>query len=493
MDIDGKVKSDPFEIEASGVSIALGIALKETLDSLVSPEEEPPSLVLLGDVLDLSLSPPARSYRVFETFVQSLFVGPENKNKDIRLSKKEVYFVPGNHDHTLWTALKYQPSASEADKGYIADTEERGIYSRFKGVSPAFQLPDPQYQSWLLQELFQTATGVEIDVPVYYPNLGRVNADNSRAVVMHHGHYIEATYKLLSIVFAGFHGRECGPIDVEQLERENGNWIDFGWSTLGENGPIGQDIASFYQFLLTGSHQGRLQTRLSDALSDKLMEVLPIPKTNQMRHLVSIASKATIDATVGQFSQTERLSYLDYLGRDSVKGLREYLLGAVGQQMVDWFFEDQPQQTTFIFGHTHKPFMDHFIVDGRTPNDSRDNDDPIFSRPVEVYNTGGWILDTSLLSTKEGASIVFVDDDMNVAELRAFNISPSREIHPPTVQSLVPGNPMEEKLTDAVNDNKDVWERFSRVVTEALKLRQKALLAGTTESDNRVAPPEEVG
>ncbi len=493
---DGK-----YEIVAkssSPVTKKLAVALNATLDALDEPEGgkgDPPKLVLLGDILDLSLSPPDRSAQVFKTFIEAIFKEPDEKGRHTRLSRDQVYFVPGNHDHSLWTALKYQTQAFfEGDGGFDRDLVEQGVMTKFQPVTSAFAAPNESNQSWLLRDLLRSATGAEIEVPVFYPNLGDVNSDNSRAVVMHHGHFIESTYKLLSIIVAGFHGRVCGPLTVEELERENGNWIDFGWSTLGENGPIGEDVASFYQFLLTGSHQGRLQNRLADTLAEKLTKALPLPKTNQIREMVSIASKAMIDATVGKFSQTERLSYTSYLGEESIHGLKEYLVGAVGQQMLDRFGNDpQPEQTAFIFGHTHKPFIDHFVVDGRAPKDERPGNVPMFKRPVEVYNTGGWILDTSLLSTKEGASLVFVDDEMNIAELRAFNISTKRQYGLPYVQSLVPGNPMEVALATAVSKCGNVWEEFANTVGDELRLRQDVLLKATTAADQRVAPARERG
>jgi hypothetical protein len=321
--------------------------------------------------------------------------------------------------------------------------------------------------------------------------MGDQSSDNERAVVFHHGHFIEDTYKLLSLIVAGFHGRECGPLTAEQLERENGNWIDFGWSTIGENGPIGEDVASVYQFLLTGSEEGRLQDRFARTLSENLMNALPLPKTNQVRDAVSIIAKGIIDGTVGKFSQTERLSYTSYLGPNSIKGLRDYLIGAVGRQMLDWFGKDQPAQTAFIFGHTHKPFEDQIVVEGMVEGAEGQEPVSMFNAPVEVYNTGGWILDTSLLSTKEGASIIFVDDEMNVAALRAFNSTADGVPDRPYVHSLDPGNPMELALIDAVAANAGLWAQFSDIVMEEMKLRQEAILTATASADMRSAPRKE--
>ena len=473
----------------SPVTKALARAMRPTLEHLERPQSEPANLLLLGDVLDLSLSPPDRSAQVFETFAHDFFLGPEKGGKELRLSR-QVYFLPGNHDHSLWTALRYQTERFINGRKKAGRTLfEKGVLSRFDQVTPAFTKPNDDLQSSLIRDIVETATGQDFTVPVYYPNLGDVSSDGTRAVVFHHGHFIEATYRMLSILLAGFHGREVGPLTVEQLERENGNWIDFGWSTIGENGPIGEDVASVYQFLLTGSEEGRLQDRIARTLAENLMNALPLPKTNQVRDAVGIISKGIIDATVGKFSQTERLSYTSYLGADSIQGLRDYLLGAVGRQMLDRFGDDQPTQTAFVFGHTHKPFEDQIVVDGTVSDPVRHPEQlRMFEAPVEVYNTGGWILDTSLLSTKEGASIIFVDDEMNVASLRAFNITADDAPPEPYVHSLDPGNPMELALKDAVAANKDLWSVFAQTVGEELKVRQQVILTSTASADLRSAP-----
>gem|GEM_PF-431241 len=483
-----------FEIERerpSAVTVALSAALRSTLMTLDGGQGTPPDLVLLGDILDLSLSPPDRSAEVFETFARSILMDEGTTGPSPHFSKR-VYFLPGNHDHSLWTALRYQTETyEEGDDKYGRSLLDKGVLTRFDPVTPAFSEPAARQHSTLIQEILGTATGQDYTVPVYYPNMGDQSADGSRAVVFHHGHFIEDTYKLLSLLVAGFHGRECGPLTAEQLERENGNWIDFGWSTIGENGPIGEDVASVYQFLLTGSEEGRLQDRFARTLSENMMNALPLPKTNQVRDAVNIIAKGIIDATVGKFSQTERLSYTSYLGPSSIQGLRDYLIGAVGRQMLDWFGQDQPAQTAFIFGHTHKPFEDQIVVDGMVRGQDGVAPLRMFEAPVEVYNTGGWILDTSLLSTKEGASIIFVDDDMNVAALRAFNSTADSKPDQPYVHSLDPGNPMELALRDAVEANAALWAKVTDVVLAEMQLRQEAILTTTAAADMRSAPPKD--
>lgn len=64
---------------------------------------------------------------------------------------------------------------------------------------------------------------------------------------------------------------------------------------------------------------------------------------------------------------------------------------------------------TFLFGHTHKPF--ELRVGGYAG----------FDNPIDVYNTGGWVVDTLKPDTRAGAAAVLIDEELNVASLRLYN------------------------------------------------------------------------
>jgi len=140
-----------FEIDRhnpSPTTEALSAALRPTLEDLGQGHDEPADLVLLGDVLDLSLSPPDRSAQVFETLARSLFMGSGRENKPTHLSR-QVFFIPGNHDHSLWTALRYQTETySDGDQKLARSLKDKGVLRRFEQVTPAFTEPDDKVQSY---------------------------------------------------------------------------------------------------------------------------------------------------------------------------------------------------------------------------------------------------------------------------------------------------------------------------------------------------------
>ena len=46
---------------------------------------------------------------------------------------------------------------------------------------------------------------------------------------------------------------------------------------------------------------------------------------------------------------------------------------------------------------------------------------PGYDRPVGIFNTGGWVMDQPTMTSTQGASAMFIDDELNVASLRLFN------------------------------------------------------------------------
>jgi hypothetical protein len=420
-------------------------ALNATLKPLL--HETAPELVLLGDGLDLSLSPPDRSFPVLRSFLGQLY------GQDRLLSDRMTY-VPGNHDHWLWTEQRF------ADVHF----DKPG----FSHVSPAFAQPGEVGRSPKLNGLLNE---LGVSVALYYPNHGLVPAkgvaDGERAIVFHHGHFVEPMYRLMSDLLGLLSGRPIGAQSCEELEICNGAWIDFGWSTLGDAGLLGKDAAAAYQILLTGGASEALHLRAAAVLKDRMASLLGLPSTPVAEAGLDVVSRGLVDALIGKLSQLERYDYTQHLSPSSIAGLRSYLSGAVLAQMAEELDPSSlPKHTTFIFGHTHKPFEDQLVVAG-------------FPQPVSIYNTGGWILDTSLLGTVEGASVVFVDDQLNTAALRLFSPPVNGCMAGVKVVTADPSPGKSDLVTaleGAVEANKGLWDRFSDAARQDYEQRQSLIL-----------------
>jgi hypothetical protein len=74
------------------------IALVENLRSLVAENQDikqKPTLILLGDILELALCETNEAGMVFDRFIDLILP----KGKELFAN---IYYIPGNHDHHLW-------------------------------------------------------------------------------------------------------------------------------------------------------------------------------------------------------------------------------------------------------------------------------------------------------------------------------------------------------------------------------------------------------
>ena len=130
---------------------------------------------------------------------------------------------------------------------------------------------------------------------------------------------------------------------------------------------------------------------------------------------------------------------------------------------------------TFVFGHTHKPFQDLLVLDG-------------YPNPVQVFNTGGWVLDQVRQATTQGAAAVFIDDELNAGSLRLFQANPADEVMPVHVQHVrgakTPSEPLSgvkdrhlwtRQLIDAAQSTQGEWASFSAAAYKSLALRSKII------------------
>lgn len=432
-----------------------------------NPPDDKTDLIILGDALDLSFSPPARSFEILKEYLHALYstIGDH-------LSENMI-FIPGNHDHSIWTAERYQRMVD----ANVKDAKEFEITKLF---TPLEDAPS----SGLLQSLFKNnkigdlnpelpdgepASGNihEVKVRCYNPNFGIINEDQSKSIIFHHGHYVESMYRMMSKLQQVLSNTPQINLNALPLEAQNANWIDFGWSTIGQSEALGLEITTVYQYLLSGSRSDHLQKRMALHLSEQLIDLANLPRTKDISHGAQTLAFGIIDSLIGKFSQLERYGYTEHLSAESVQGLIEYLEKTVLPQMMDEI-KKTTRNTTFVFGHTHKPFEDRLVVNG-------------YDMPVDVYNTGGWILDTSLFCTVEGAAVILVDEHLNVASLRLFSPPVNGQIECPRIKFA--GHMTEsakkfiENLEAALDETDEEWRAFTQATIADFELRQQKILA----------------
>lgn len=459
------ILTDTTDFSADPLRQSLATALNATLDVLDRGKGQPsqPSLVLLGDIMDFSLGTPPLAISSFKKLLDAF--------QPLRDRLGPTIFLPGNHDHELWTASRFNAMSKETE----AELKHHDHTTR------AFSPPAAMPRATIMDDLLQSRHFP--GCATFYPNMGLQSPDGKKTVILHHGHFLESTYRVMSTLIGDLDGSSRMPESAEKLEQQNASWIDFFWSNFGDDGLLGKEVRLGYDYLLTGREDIRFDRRLAAVLSDKLLSALPIPQTAVAQQWAKAAVNAMIESLIGAYGQMDRFSYFVPLGADATSGLKSYLSQIVAAQMADedkWGKDrnlPETREMTFIFGHTHKPFETRFPV-------------PRYDRPPAVYNTGGWDLDMPIFGTRLGGSAVLIDEDLNVASLRlcAVPASEGQQSPPVSVQTAdgtTRGNPLAERLENALQETTTLWSHFATEATRAYNAKQAFIFTTMAQADKR--------
>jgi hypothetical protein len=430
----GATGPEPYAAAPTTPSPVL-VAVADALRTLIQHQDDPPILVLAGDVLDLALSSDAIAATAFECFVEAAF------GQSPRLFANTVYYLPGNHDHHLWESAReaqYVTYLEELDAG-----APLGEPWHVTGLLPSTLRPT---REGLLQALIRRRPGGEdVTVLVAYPNLALVTPDGRRCRVVTHGHFTEPIYTLMSqmrdLLFPD--QRTPGGLSMAALEAENFAWIDFFWSTLGRSGEVGSDVGLMYADLGSVVDLDDLSTNMVHGLVAR----------NHGPHWLRPAESAIMTAItkreVKHLARSERGTPGETLSAKSESGLRLYLEGPILHQLTA-DLGGAADDVGFIFGHTHKPFVADRQLAG-------------YRSPVRISNTGGWVVDTSAPATTQGGVAVLLDDELNTASLQFYRQESGGGTAP--VQLLDPAdpgeNPLHDMLAAAIDPGTGVWRAVS--------------------------------
>ena len=167
----------------------------------------PPTLVLLGDILDLGISPMGQVARVFAQFVEALFPPCQAP-----VLSPTVLLVPGNHDHHLWRMAQDTLFVDALRQGQTHD--DLIDHSEYRDRPPGSEIPCDMLTAILRRHLPDEPLA---RVHIAYPNLCLITPDRKRGVVLHHGHYIDPTYRLMSTINGLMSGQSMGELSAETL------------------------------------------------------------------------------------------------------------------------------------------------------------------------------------------------------------------------------------------------------------------------------------
>jgi UDP-2,3-diacylglucosamine pyrophosphatase LpxH len=439
------VGQDGERVDSSSVSPVL-VALCDALRTL-SQGIDPPQLVILGDLFEMALGSPDDAAATFAQFIAALRPGAADA-----AVAPAIRFLPGNHDHYLWTRargdryleyIKQAPSTqaltSDAHNTHLLPSNETlPVRDRFIELLAARADPD-------------TAITVEQS----YPSLGLVTTSGQRAVVLSHGHFIEPLYRVMSSLIDVFKRRQPGMPLVHHLEAENGAWIDFFWSSMGDSGDVSGWAREMYESLQSEEAIDAEIQAIGRAIANR-------PGMRVRNHIEGLLAEGTMARAVSGSLRRER-HVPEVLSVSAQAGLLTFLSGPVASQVADEI--GAPAEVVFVFGHTHKPFAD-LRQPSRLPG------------PVPVINTGGWVVDTQEAEPNKGASVILIDEDLNIATLRCYTqgaeLSHDVEIEGPPND---PDNPLVTDLRARIDPSRDPWRALAEAATATERERRHQLEA----------------
>ena len=444
------------EVDVDDPSSAL-VALLEALGTLIDANESdaPPTLVLAGDVLELALMSAGVAARVFDQFVAQAFAPGR------RRFAATVYYVPGNHDHHLWEQLREQREFRR-----IARTTPGEELAPEPHASPLAGYDDATAEQ-LLTLLIRRHPGCEdIRVITAYPNLGLRAEEGERVAVFHHGHFVEGIYRLVSAFKGAVFPDHAPPTDVHGWEAENHAWIDFFWSTLGQSGAAGADVRRIYEMLARADATDELIERLGDAIAARIATEGLVHRFEA--HMVKTVFR--LAARLG--AERERHQTTVPLSAAGLRGLWEYLDDPVRRQL-EHEYGDVPDDLVFVFGHTHKPF--ERILSAAAAH-----------APVEVLNTGGWVVDSVEDESVQGAAVVLLDERLEAVSVHCYREGTSDA----DVRVFTAGPPGEfaRRMTELVDAHEREWDQLHRRAAVLVRERHDVLDLSIEESlDDDVA------
>jgi hypothetical protein len=143
-------------------------------------------------------------------------------------------------------------------------------------------------------------------------------------------------------------------------------------------------------------------------------------------------------------------------------GLRTYLEGPIrGQIQDEW--QHIPEDVTFVYGHTHKPFVDRWSVAG-------------FPGQVRILNTGGWVVDTAQPAPVQAGVAVLVNSQLDAASVQFYRQetadapSPVQLLSPPDGETP---SAWHEELASRIDPAAEPWVSLSASAAQLVAQRHR--------------------
>jgi len=416
-----------------------------------------PILILNGDILELALCTTNESAMVFERFIELIMPKKE------RLFERIVY-VPGNHDHHLWEMARETQYIN-----YISSLKEKSLPIPWHTTNIFKDNLSHFVPSFFLSGLLRRNRNhlKDMNVTIAYPNLGLIREDNQKCIIFTHGHFIESLYYLMSTMRDLIFPDREKPLDIWDIEAENFAWIDFFWSTMGRSAGAGKDVEIIYEKM----HDKEAFKKILHTMAENLAKKYDLPGWGDIMEAKIL--KLILNGLVDIAFNLEKLKAEKPLSKEGEKGLWAYMNGPLIKQILsEKRRENMPRDITFVFGHTHKPF-------------SEDMNFREYPGWVNVYNTGGWVVESVDPEPLHGSAVILVDDELNAVSLRMYNENQDPLKYAVRLEEATHegerNNPLFKHISHSVNFADNLWKDFSSAVARAIRVRAQNLRARINE------------
>lgn len=454
------LKTASFETDLSKPSPVLetfSLCLNDIIGKNSVPDK--PTLILCGDILELALAETNEAIMAFQRFIE--LVMPKGNELF-----SNIIYIPGNHDHHLWEVAR----ETQYVNNYLTNKNTDEVLDKPWHTTNMFVeektdrvLPHEMVLTSVIQRYSHLKT---FEIKAGYPNYGIVAKDNKRAVIFFHGHFIEPLYQLMTELINLLFPTRLQPENIWDIEAENYAWIDFFWSALGRSGNVGEGIERIYERLGDEKKFKEMLNTLAKSLAKKY----DLPGWGDVME-EKIAS-LVLNLVANSLGKRERVKTDQPLSDSSEKGLWSHVNGPLYKQILSER-NALPEELTLVFGHTHKPFQEDMNFKN-------------YNGWVNVYNTGGWIVETTKPEPIHGGSVVLVDENLNTACLRMYNEGEKpKDYEVKVMEALHPGESNGtfcQELEKKIDTKTKPWKEFSDQVQRARNVRAQNLRARINES-----------
>jgi hypothetical protein len=440
----------------SDVLVAVAACLHHLVERVNGVDGPRPTLLLNGDVLELALADDDEAIGTFGRFAAQMG-GCERWDR--------IVYLPGNHDHHLWETTREQAYAEQVARSSIDAALPDPIHAT--AVMDDVASDGTPFRSSLLTAVLESVLDDAPDLDVRYPLLGLRSDLSDRTVMVHHGHFVEPVYQLMSAIrLTGFPGGEP-PRTMADIEAENFAWIDYFWSTLGRSARVGRDVAFVYNMVQDPEAARALVENFARPLAAKLPWWVPF-RERTLRWGFGAAADHVLSL--------ERLSAQDPDRADDGDRLRDLLAGPLAAQYEVSAASPHREPVTFLYGHTHMPLGVPVSVGP-------------FAHPVVVHNTGGWVVDEVTPQVGLGGAAVLLDEELRAVRVELFRQLPGDEVCGPVVRGCSDAGTFLDEVRTALDLDGPPWRDLQPLVATTMESRrrmvERAIRRGVEQAKRR--------